>query len=167
MRYVLKEKLFDWGDDYAIRDESGREVFRVDGKVLAIGDKLVLEDRDGNTVATIRKKLIALRSAYEIHRDGRHAATVTKALFSPLRCKFSVDVPGLGDMEARGDILDHEYELTRGGQRVAEVSKRWISIRDTYAIDVAEGEDDVLVLACAVVLERMCHDEDDGAHENS
>jgi uncharacterized protein YxjI len=166
MRYVLKEKLFDWGDDYAIRDESGREVYRVDGKVLAIGDKLVLEDRDGNTVATIRKKLISLRSAYEIHRDGHHAATVTKALFSPLRCKFSVDLPGPADMEARGDILDHEYELTRDGQRVAEVSKRWISIRDTYAIDVAEGEDDVLVLACAVVLERMCHDEDEGTHES-
>lgn len=166
MRYVLKEKLFDLGDDYAIRDESGREVYRIDGKVLAIGDKLVLEDREGNALATIRKKLISFRSAYEIHRDGRHAATVTKALFSPFRCKFSVDVPGPGDLEARGDILDHEYEITRGDQKVAEISKRWISIRDTYSIDVAEGEDDVLVLACALVLERMCHDEEEGAHES-
>jgi uncharacterized protein YxjI len=164
MRYVLKEKLFDLGDDYAIRDESGREVYRIDGKILAIGDKLALEDREGNTLATIRKKLISFRSAYEIHRDGHHAATVTKALFSPFRCKFSVDVPGPGDLEARGDILEHEYEITRGDRKVAEISKRWISLRDTYAIEVAEGEDDVLVLACAVVLERMCHDEEEGAH---
>lgn len=160
MRYLLKEKLIDIGDDYAIRDESGREVLQVDGKVFAIGDKLAVKDLAGRELATIRKKLVSLRPAYEIHRDGRHAATVTKALFSPFRCKFSVDVPGPGDLEAQGDILDHEYEITRGGQRVAAISKRWISVRDTYAIDVAEGEDDVLLLACAVVLERMCHDKD-------
>lgn len=162
MRYLMNEKIVALGDDYTIRDESGREVLRVDGKILAIGDKLAVKDLAGRELATIRKKLVSLRPAYEIHRDGRHAATVTKALFSPFRCKFSVDVPGPGDLEAQGDILDHEYEITRGSQRVAAISKRWISIRDTYAIDVADGEDDVLLLACAVVLERMCHDKDEG-----
>lgn len=160
MRYLMNEKIVALGDDYTIRDESGREVFQVDGKVFAIGDKLAVKDLAGRELATIRKKLISFRPAYEIERDGRHAATVTKALFSPFRCRFSVDVPGPGDLEAQGDILDHEYEITRGDRKVAQVSKRWISVRDTYAIDVAEGEDDVLLLACAVVLERMCHDED-------
>lgn len=122
MRYVLKERLFDLGDDYAIRDESGREVYRVDGKVFTIGDKLVLEDRDGNALATIRKKLISFRPAYEIHRDGRHAATVTKALFSPFRCKFSVDVPGPGDLEARG-LASEKTQRTPRTPRTAGTNK--------------------------------------------
>lgn len=160
MRYTLKEKLLDVGDDYVIRDDGGREAFHVDGKVLAVGDKLVLKGPGGRELATIRKKLISVRPTYEIERDGKTAAKVSKALFSPFRCKFSVDVPGPDDLEAKGDFLHHEYEITRGDRKVAQVSKRWVSLRDTYGIDTAEGEDDVLLLACAVVLERMCHEED-------
>jgi uncharacterized protein YxjI len=36
---------------------------------------------------------------------------------------------------------------------VAAVSKRWFAWADTYGVDVADGEDDVLVLACSVVVD--------------
>ncbi len=116
MRYVMKEKLFDFGDDFVIRDEDGREAFYVDGRVLAIGDKLVFKDRAGRELARIEKKLLSWGTTYEIYRDGRHAATVKKSLFNFLRCTFTVDVPGPGDLEARGDFLDHEYTFTRGDE---------------------------------------------------
>jgi len=45
---------------------------------------------------------------------------------------------------------------------VAQVSKKWFSWRETYGIDIQEGEDEVLLLACAVVIERSCHDEEEG-----
>ena len=48
--------------------------------------------------------------------------------------------------------------FTRHGTRVAEVSKRWFDLGDTYGIDVAEGEDDVLILAAAVVVDQCCHE---------
>ncbi|MFL6291089.1 MAG: LURP-one-related/scramblase family protein, partial [Thermoanaerobaculia bacterium] len=67
-------------------------------------------------------------------------------------------------LEAQGDFLDHEYTFTRGGEPVAQVSKRWLSIRDSYAIDVAAGEDDVLLLACAVVVDMACHKEEGHHH---
>lgn len=163
MRYVMQEKLFALGDDFVIRDEDGREAFHVDGRVLAIGDKLVFKDGAGRELARIEKKLLSWGTTYEIYRDGRHAATVKKSLFSFLHATFSVDVPGPGDLEARGDFLDHEYTFTRGDQVVARVSKRWFSFRDTYGIDIAPGEDDVLLLACAVVVDRACHEGDKGA----
>ena len=40
MRYVMKQKLFAWGDDFTIKTEDGREVFFVDGKAFSLGDKL-------------------------------------------------------------------------------------------------------------------------------
>ena len=162
MRYVMKEKLFDFGDDFVIRDENGREAFYVDGRVLAIGDKLVFKDAERRELARIEKKLLSWGTTYEVYRDGRHAATVKKSLFSFLHCTFTVDVPGPGDLEARGDFLDHEYTFTRGDEVVARVSKKWFSWRETYGIDIQEGEDEVLLLACAVVIERSCHDEEEG-----
>ena len=66
-------------------------------------------------------------------------ATVKKALISPLRDRFSIDVEGGEDMEAKGNIVDHEYKIERGGDKVAEVSKHWFRVRDTYGIEIDAG----------------------------
>ena len=71
-----------------------------------------------------------------------------------------MDVPGPDDLEAQGSFLDHEYTITRSGHAAATVSKRWFSWTDTYGIEIGDGEDDVLVLATAVVVDLVCHSDD-------
>ncbi len=161
MRYVMRQKLVSIGDDFTIKDAEGQDVFYVDGKVFSLRNKLIFKDGQGNEVARIERKLIALAPTWEIYRDGRPYATVKKSLFSFLHATFSVDVPGPDDLEARGNLLDHEYTFTRDGQVVAEVSKKWFSWTDSYGIDVAEGEDDALILACAVVIDMASHPDED------
>jgi uncharacterized protein YxjI len=85
-------------------------------------------------------------------------ATVKKALISPLRERFSIEVEDDDDMEAKGNIVDHEYKIECGGDRVAQVSKRWFRVRDTYGIEIAEGQDDALILAITVCIDQMAHD---------
>lgn len=169
MRYFIREKLFSLGDDFWIEDDTGRQVYLVDGRAFTLfREKLVLKDADGNELGFLREKLVSLRKAYEIHRGGRHVATVRKDLFNFLRCRFTVDVPGPDDYEAQGSFLDHEYRFTRGDRTVATVSKKWLTLRDTYAVDIADGEDEVLILASAVVIDQICHDRDgdEGGHEH-
>ena len=157
MRYVMRQKFFALGDDFQIRDEAGNEVFYVDGRALSFGDKLSFRDAHGAELAFISQRLMAWGPTYEIWRDGRLAAVVKKKLFTLFHHRFTVDVPGPDDLEAEGDFTDHEYEFRRGGRVVAVVSKRWFSWTDTYGIDVDDGEDDVLVLASAVVVDLACH----------
>jgi uncharacterized protein YxjI len=164
VRYVLKQKLLSLGDDYHIRDDQGREVYLVDGKAFSIGAKLAFRDLQGNELAFIRQKLFNLSPTYEIHRNGALAAVVQRKLFSFLHHRFTVDVPGPDDLEAKGNFLDHEYSFTRGDREVATVSKRWFSWTDTYGVDVADGEDDVLILASAVVVDQACHRDDGERH---
>ncbi len=159
MRYVMKQKLFSWGDDFAIKNEAGEDVFFVDGKAFTIGDKLSFQDPQRNELAFIRQKLLSWGPTYEITRDGKVAAVVKKHLFTLFRCKFTVDVPGPDDLEAQGSFLDLEYTFKRGETTVAEVSKRWFSWADTYGVDIAAGEDDVLILASTVVIDMVCHQE--------
>jgi len=159
MRYVMKQKLFSWGDDFAIKNEAGDDVFFVDGKAFSFGDKLSFQDPQRNELAFIRQKLLSWGPTYEITRDGKVAAVVKKHLFTLFRCKFTVDVPGPDDLEAQGSFLDLEYRFERGGKTVAEVSKRWFSWADTYGVDIREGEDDVLILASTVVIDMVCHQE--------
>ena len=157
MRYVMRQKLLALGDDFQIRDEAGNEVYYVDGRALSFGDKLSFRDAAGTELAFISQRLLAWGPTYEIWRNGELAAVVKKKLFSFFHHRFTVDVPGPDDLEAEGDFTDHEYEFKRGGRVVAVVSKRWFAWTDTYGIDIDEGEDDVLVLASAVVVDLACH----------
>jgi uncharacterized protein YxjI len=151
--FVIREKFFSIGDDFDVLDGDGNKVLHVDGKVLTVRDKVVIEDLTGQEVASVHRHLVALRPTYEIRIGGEKAAEVKKKLFTPFREKFTIDVPGPDDLEMKGDLLDHEYVIERGGTRVAEVSKRWLTIRDTYAVEVAAGEEPLLVIGAVLALD--------------
>ena len=157
MRYLMRQHFLSWGDDFTVQDESGQDGFYVDGKAFSLGDQLSFQDMEGHELAFIRQKLLAWGPTYEIYRRGELQAIVKKALFTLFQCRFSVDVPGPDDLEARGSFTDHEYEFERGGSSVAVVSKRWFSWTDTYGVEIAEGEDDILILAATVVIDMACH----------
>jgi uncharacterized protein YxjI len=151
--YLIRERLFRLGEDSDITDEQGQPVLHVDGKVLTLHDRLVLRDPAGQEVAQVHRKLVTLRPTYQISVAGNKVAEVRKHLFTPFVDKFTIDIPGPDDMEMTGDLFDHEYTIRRGEQTVATVSKRWFSVRDTYAVDVAAAQDDLLILASVLALD--------------
>ena len=157
MRYLMKERILSWGDDFRIKTADGQDAYQVDGKVFSFGDKLSFKDMQGREVAVIDQQVLSLGSKYEIIRDGKTVAVVKKHLFTLFRARFTVDVPGPDDLEAQGNFLDHEYTFERGGREVARVSKKWFSFADTYAIDIDDGEDDVLIIASAIVIDLVSH----------
>ena len=157
MRYVMKQKLFCWGDDFTIKDDAGADRFFVDGKAFSFGKQLSFQDMQGQELAFIRQKLLAWGPTYEIYRDNELFAVVRKELFTFFHCRFTVDVPGPDDLEAKGNFADHEYEFWRQSGLSATVSKQWFAWSDTYGVDIAEGEDDVLILASTVVIDMACH----------
>ncbi len=164
MRYVMKQQWLAWGKDFMIQDEHGKDAYFVDGLALSLGDKLSFQDMSGNECAFISQTLLAWGPTYEIHVRGELIATVKKKLFTFFQCQFEVDVPGPNDLHAQGDFWDHEYSFTRDGSAVANVSKQWFSWTDTYGIDIHDGEDDVLILASAVVIDLACHDGKNNRH---
>ncbi len=151
--YVIRERFFSIGDDFDIVDDHGDKVFHVDGKVFSVRNKLVIEDPSGAEVASVHRHLVSLRPTYEVRIGGEKAAEVRKKLFTPFREKFTIDVPGPDDLEMKGDLIDHEYTIDRGGREVAAVSKRWLTIRDTYAVQIAADQEPLLVLGSVLALD--------------
>jgi uncharacterized protein YxjI len=154
-RYQMREKVFAIGDDFWVETDGGERAFKVDGKALRVRSTFVLESASGEELFKIQEKAVRVRDTMEIERDGDTVATIKKALVSPLRDRFSIDLKDGGDLSAKGNIVDHEYEIERAGNKVAEISKRWFRIRDTYGIEVAPGEDDALIIAAAVCIDEM------------
>lgn len=157
-RYRMREKLFAIGDDFWIENEAGQRAFKVNGKALRVRDTLVLETPNGEELFSVQSKMLHIRDTMNIERNGRKVASIKKALVSPLRDRFSIDVEDGEDMEAKGNIVDHEYKIESDGDQVAEVSRRWFRVRDTYGVEIAPGKDDALVLAVVICIDQMTHD---------
>lgn len=160
MRYLMRQKLLSFGDDFTIQDEHRNDRYFVDGRAFSIGDKASFQDLAGNELARIEQRILAFGKTYEILRDGRTVATVKKRIFTLFRDVFDVEDAAAGDLDVEGDIFDHEYRFTRDGRTIARVSKRFFAFSDTYGVDIDDGEDDVLILAITTVID-MCSHEDD------
>jgi uncharacterized protein YxjI len=160
-RYQIRQNLISIGDDFWIENEGGKRVFKVDGKVLRIRKTLVFEDLRGNKLCQIQERLLAIKDTMVIEDpDGWDMAVIKKALIAPLGDRWDVNVKGGRDLDVQGNILDHEYSIMQGRNKVAEVSKAWFSITDTYGVEIAEGQNDILILAVAIAIDMMAHDDD-------
>ena len=160
MRYLVRERLFSIADDFWITDEQGDKVFFVDAKILSLRHALELKDAAGRKLATIKHQLLTFTDAMDIEDEGGVVAKVHKAVFSPLHHRAIVDLASGGRLEAVGNLIDKDFEIRDGGQPVARVSRAWFRVRDTYGVDVAPGQDDVLMICVAVCLDRIHHDEE-------
>jgi len=158
-RYKMHEKLVSIGDDYWIENEAGERAFYVDGKALRIRDTLIIKDVQGHELYKLKEKLLRIRDTLDIQDgQGRTAATIKKALITPLRDRWNVELEDGSEMKVQGNILDHEYNIESGREKVAEVSKKWFRIRDTYGVEVSPGQDAALILAITVAVDQMAHD---------
>ncbi len=158
-RYKIRQKLMSIGDDFWIENQDGQRVFKVDGKALRLRKTLIFEDIKGNKLCQIQERWLPIKETMAIDdANGNQMATVKKALIAPLRDRWAVNVKGGPDLDVQGNILDHEYSIKQGWNKVAEVSKKWISLTDTYVVEIDEGQNDILILAIAVAIDMMAHD---------
>lgn len=158
-RYKMHEKLISIGDDYWIENEAGERAFYVDGKALRVHDTLIIKDVQGNELYKLKEKLLRVRDTMDIlDAEGKTAATIKQALITPLRDRWKVEVANGPEMDIQGNILDHEYKIEAGKEKVAEVSKKWFRIRDTYGVEIETGQDNALILAITAAMDQMTHD---------
>jgi len=157
-RYQLRQRLISIGDDFRITDQHGNLAYLVDGKALRVRSTLRFLEPDGTERYRLQEKLLRVRDTMVIERpDGSAAARVHNALLTPLRDRWSIDVPGGETLSATGNILDFEYRIRRGDTTIATISRRWFRVRDTYGVEIGATEDAALLLAVAVVIDLMAH----------
>ncbi|MBT2392482.1 LURP-one-related family protein [Streptomyces sp. ISL-1] len=163
MKYLVRDKIFAIGDDYWIEDEHGRRAFLVDGKALRLRDTLEFKDPTGLVLITLRKKMFSLRDAMTIERDGEPLATIRNKRLSLVRNHYRVTLAEGTELDVSGRILDREFGVEYDGELLAHISRQWLRVRETYAVNVVrEDADAALMIAVAVCVIRMAEKERDG-----
>jgi uncharacterized protein YxjI len=154
----MRQKMVAIGHDFWIEDERGQKVYKVDGKALRVRQTLIFEDARGNELCKIQERMLRVKDSLEIEGpNGQQMAMVKKAMITPLRERWVVRIQGGPDLEVHGNILDHEYSIGEGRDKVADVSKSWFRVRDSYGVSIDPGQNDVLILAVAVCIDEMAH----------
>ena len=157
-RYQMREKLVSIGDDFWIENANGQKTYKVDGKALRVRNTLNIEDRSGRVLCKIQERMLRVKDSMEVEGPGgEQVAMVKKALISPVRDRFTVKIKNGPDLEVKGNILDHEYTIGEGRDKVAEVSKKWFRIRDSYGVEIEPGQDEAVILAVTVCIDQMAH----------
>ncbi|HSN78473.1 MAG TPA: LURP-one-related family protein [Anaerolineae bacterium] len=156
--YQMQQKMFSIGNDFWIENDRGEKVYKVDGKALRVRSTLILEDAHGKEVAKIQERMLRIKDSMEIEdANGNQIGMVKKALITPIRERWVVKIKNGPDLDVQGNILDHEYTIGEGRDKVAEVSKKWFRLRDSYGIEVEAGQDPGVILAIAIAIDEMAH----------
>jgi uncharacterized protein YxjI len=158
-RYQMRQKLVSIGNDFFIENEQGQKVFKVDGKAVRVRDTLIFRDMQGKELCKIQERIARVKDSMEVEGPGgERLAMVKKAIITPVRDRWTVKVGNGPDLDVQGNILDHEYHIGEGRDKVAEVSKKWFRVRDSYGVAIDPGQNDVLILAITVCVDMMAHE---------
>jgi uncharacterized protein YxjI len=158
-RYQMRQKVFALGQDFYIENGAGQKVFKVDGKVLRVRDTLYFRDTRGKELCKIQQKVARIKDSMEVEGpSGERLAMVKKALITPVRDRWTVKIGNGPDLDIQGNILDHEYRIEEGRNKIAEVSKKWFRVRDTYGVEIESGQNDIVILAATVAVDMMAHE---------
>jgi uncharacterized protein YxjI len=156
MRYLIKEKIFTFADRFRIEDEQGYPQYEVVGEMLSIGNKLNIYDMDGRKVIYIEEKVFRFLPEYLIYKEGNILGRIKKELtfFKP---KFNIQST-YGDFSIEGDVFQHNFNILKNGKSIAWISKKWISLSDTYSVDILDEEDQPFILSIVIILDQIFYD---------
>jgi uncharacterized protein YxjI len=119
---------------------------------------LNFENRSGQVLCCIQEKMMRVRDTMDIEDgSGRTVASVKKAMITPLRERYTLNIEGGPDIDIQGNLVDHEYRFEQGGRKIAETSKKWFRLRDSYGVEIEPGQNDILILAATVAIDMISH----------
>ena len=165
MKYAITQKIIAFGDDFNIKDEHGRDIYFVDGKAFTFGHDLSFQDMQGNELARIKQKLFTFRSTHHIIQKGIVVGVVSKALLT-FRPRFEIEYRGGQNFQAVGNLFRYNYKFIRTNWPIGTVSKKILSIRDCYGVDLDDGQDEVFMLCCAVIIDMVLHNKKSDHHRS-
>ena len=149
MELLIKQRVFSWTDSYDVYDENGQPRYFVKAEFLTLGHQIhVYDTQTGRELGSIHQRLLTFLPAFEVELNGRTVGSVRKR-FSLLFPRYDVDYR---DWNVEGDLLNWDYEVTRGSETVMTISKELLHWGDTYTLRYQNPADELpgLLLVIAI-----------------
>ena len=146
-------KLGDLHSRIDITDENGKVKYYSKFSVFALKGKGQIFDADDNVIADLEKRPVSLHEKHFITMADGRKFTLSNELLHVI--KDVTNIEGLG-WKLNGNIIGLNFNLTdENGKAVASVGKRMVSIHDKYTIDIYKPEEEQVIVAIVIQIEKM------------
>lgn len=150
-RLNVTQKLISAREQYKVSDEAGYPVYEAEGSLLQVPKRFTIRDIGGTKLATLKRQPISIFPKFNLEIDGQHIITIQKE-FSILKPKYRIE--GMG-VQVKGDIWNMSFDIIKDGNLIAKVDKKWISIRDVYAIEIYEERFEFTALCVVLAIDYV------------
>lgn len=153
-RFLVKGKIAIGRDFEATRPDGTRAWF-VDGK-WGMRPRAEIHDGSGAVTHHVRGTLVGIPKQLTItDAAGTELAFLKAKMFSPLRNAMTISLAGGGEWQLQGNLIEKEYAVTEQGRTVVHITQKFLAIRDTFTVDVADGVDPGLAMAVLWAVDRF------------
>jgi uncharacterized protein YxjI len=154
--YYVKQKVFSLLDQYKIYDRNQNALFQCKKRAFSFSGKLDFVDaKTDQTIYLMKRRLFTFLPVFEIYSDDVLVATIYKR-FSLFKGKVDI-VSTLGNFSVEGNYTNHQFNIHRNNMIVASITKKWLSWGDSYEISVEEDENQELMVALVIMIDRLFH----------
>ncbi|MEG0911048.1 MAG: LURP-one-related family protein [Ruthenibacterium sp.] len=147
MKLYIKQKVFSIRDKFFVANENAENLYQVIGKIFSLGHKLSIQDMQEKELVTVHQKVLSFLSKYYITVEGKEVEIERKISVVP-----HFEVKELG-WDIKGNLLDHDYNITKDDVVIATIAQKWISWGDSYEIDVVNDADALYALGVVIAID--------------
>ena len=154
-QFYLKQKVFSFGEKYNVFDKNQNLVYHIKGQVFSIKNKMDMF-KENQLVFHFERKLFRFLPEYTMFTPSGEALATIKKNFTFIRGKLTVN-SSYGDMEVVGEIFQRDFTVSKNGQEVMSVHKKWLSWGDSYEITIVEDEREAFYVALVILIDVIFH----------
>jgi uncharacterized protein YxjI len=164
---VTKKVLSFSGGDWTISDPAGNILFRVDGKVWTVRNRMYVLDAAGYKVISMQRKILSLHAVWHMYAGDSEQLVCTVKKSSILQLRPSMNVflasnttESMPDFTLKGNFLERNLTIFRGQEAIAQVTRQitftnLLIDKDTFGITVFPGGDYAFVIALLVIMDAI------------
>jgi uncharacterized protein YxjI len=157
MRLIINQKYFALRDRFMITHENGQPAYAVEGKLFSIGKKFYVEEPCGREIFFVKQRLFRFLPKWDIIQNGDTVA-VYKGKLSFLTKRAKIVSKSFGDITIKGSVLGWTFRFfDQSGNQIAEVSKKILKIRDTYALDIFDTRYADIIMTAVIIIDALYH----------
>jgi uncharacterized protein YxjI len=155
--YIIEQKIAALRDTFGIKDRNGNLLAYVKRKIVSLGPQFQFETSDGTRLGEMRGKVLTVRPTFEIYDLQSLVAVVKKKVLKLMGSEWWLETPpGSEVARVKGNITEHEFSIqSSSGTEIAQIHKKWVSMRDTYGIEIFSNElDPYIIIAYAIAMDH-------------
>ena len=148
MKLYVKEKLLSLHSRYYIYNEFEQVEYEIESRILTVGDKTTIYDKNRHIVAYIEQDWFRMLPFYNVYINEQLQYSIKKKFQL-----FKNDYELSNNYKVEGTFFSYNFVIKNDKDEIiATVNREFLTIGDKYQIDVLKEEDITTVLTIVVAI---------------